>query len=88
MQAIGRQQIITIKCHPKTYVIPLNSIRSLIFNENAKSITINYLNDSSAKTTLYDDNIKRLFYDTLNDMRSCDHKITEYNIAKIIDGDE
>lgn len=84
MQAIGRQQIITVKCHPKTYVIPLNSIRSIIFNESSKSITINYLNDT-AKTTLYDDNIKRLFYDTLNDMRSCDHKITEYNIEKIMD---
>ena len=82
MQVFGRQQIITVKCYPKTYVIPLNSVRSIIFNETSKSITINYLNNSE-QTTLYDENIKRIFYNTLNDMRSCDHKITEYDVAKI-----
>lgn len=84
MQYIGRQQIITVKCHPKTYIIPLNSIRSMIFNESTKSITINYLNDNT-KTTLYDNDIKRVFYDTIKDMRSCDSKITECNIEHVIE---
>lgn len=79
-----RQQFISAKCKSKIYIIPFNSIRSIVFNESSKCVTINYLNDLT-KTTIYDDNVKRIFYDTIKDMRSCDNKITEYEVNQIIE---
>ena len=61
----------------------MSSVRCIIFDESSKSVTINYLND--VKTILYDDNIKRIYYDTLKDMRSCDDKITEYDVRDIVE---
>ena len=83
MQSV-RQQFITAHCPPKIYVIPVSSIRSIIFNEQAKCMTINYTNDLT-RTELYAENIKKVYYDTIKDMRSCDGRLTEFYFEKIVE---
>lgn len=79
-----QQQFITAHCPPKIYIIPISSIRSIVINEHSKCMTINYKNNLT-RTELYSDNIKKVYYETLKDMRSCESRITDFHFEKIVD---
>ena len=78
----SKLQYITAKTRSKIYIIPMHSVRSMVFEDSLKTITINYINNDS-KLIIHDDNVKRIFYDTVKDIRSCDNIITEYNIESV-----
>ena len=77
-----KQQYITAKTRSKIYIIPMHSVRSIVFEDSLKTITINYIQTNS-KLVICDDNVKRIFYDTVKDIRSCDNIITEYNVQSV-----
>jgi len=85
MQSLGmpaRTHYISARCLHETHLIPIASVRSLVFNEKNKCITINFTNGTD-RTEFYCDNVRSVYYETIKDMRTCDGKITEYLVEKI-----
>jgi len=77
------KQFITVKCYPQTRIIPMSSIKSLVFDESRKIITISMIDGE--KTELSSKNVKSIFYETVKDIRSCDGRLTDYSIDEITD---